>query len=83
MSISHYINGSATGEWLSEMRKIEAEGDALDLHLERLERLRDLRRTKARLQAAVTDSEAETIRLQRELADTITELGILTAQVPA
>lgn len=77
--ISHWYMDSSTAEWRAEMRKIEAD-HVFDLQAERLEKLHELASSRDRLRKAIAKSEAETIRLQRELADTITELGMLAAE---
>lgn len=77
--ISHWYMDSSTPEWRAEMRKIESD-HVFDLQAERLEKLHELASSRDRLRKAIAKSEAETIRLQRELADTITEFGMLAAE---
>lgn len=77
--ISHWYMDSSTAEWRAEMRKIESE-HVLDLQLERLEKLAEMRATRDHLRNAVLKSQAETQRLVRLLAETETELSLLAAE---
>ena len=77
--ISHWYMDSSTAEWRAEMRKIEAD-HVFDLQAERLEKLHELASARDRLRNAIVDSQAQTQRLIRELADTETEHSLLAAE---